>query len=174
MKGVTGEGMSEKPTVGGPENGGAVSRGTVGEGTVVEGTVAHGRQLGRELGFPTANLSVPADFPLPDGVYRSRVEVGGRRYDAMSNLGCNPTVGGGERRLETHLFDFAGELYGQSLRVELFERIRGERTFATVEELRAQIAADKAAVSALLEKQDRQASGCRMEGSAAADIGYIK
>ena len=121
-------------------------------GTVVEGTVTHGRQLGRELGFPTANLSVPADFPLPDGVYRSRAEVGGRRYDGLSNLGCNPTVGGGERRLETHLFDFSGELYGQSLRVELFERIRGEQTFATVEELRARIAADKAAVSALLEQ----------------------
>lgn len=172
MKGVTGEGMNGKPAVGGAvdegvmnERGvrkeavkegsmdeGIVSKGAVDEGTVVEGTVTHGRQLGRELGFPTANLSVAADFPLPDGVYRSRAEVGGRWYDGMSNLGCNPTVGGGDRRLETHLFDFSGELYGQRLRVELFERIRGERTFSTVEELRAQIAADRAAVTALLGK----------------------
>ena len=137
MKGVTGEGITGEAATG---------------GLVVEGIVTHGRQLGRELGFPTANLSVAADFPLPDGVYRSRAEVGGRRYDGMSNLGCNPTVGGGERRLETHLFGFSEELYGRRLRVELFERIRGERTFATVEELRAQIAEDQAAVSALLEK----------------------
>ena len=71
---------------------------------VIEGCVEHGRRLGRELGFPTANLSVPDDLSLDDGVYRSRVEVAGRRYDAMSNLGRNPSVGGTERRLETHIF----------------------------------------------------------------------
>ena len=93
---------------------------------VIEGCVEHGRRLGRELGFPTANLSVPDDLSLDDGVYRSRVEVAGRRYDAMSNLGRNPSVGGTERRLETHIFGFTGELYGCRLRVELLQRIRGE------------------------------------------------
>ena len=112
-------------------------------GRVIEGVVRSGRRLGRELGFPTANLDVPRDLELEDGVYRSRVRVGGRTYDAMSNLGCNPSVGGAERRLETHLFDFAGDLYGRRLRVELLDRIRGERRFASVEELRAQIARDK-------------------------------
>lgn len=72
---------------------------------VIEGCVEHGRRLGRELGFPTANLSVPDDLALDDGVYRSRVEVAGRSYDAMSNLGRNPSVGGTERRLETHISD---------------------------------------------------------------------
>jgi len=110
---------------------------------VIEGVVRSGRRLGRELGFPTANLDVPRDLELEDGVYRSRVRVGGRTYEAMSNLGCNPSVGGAERRLETHLFDFAGDLYGRRLRVELLDRIRGERRFASVEELRAQIARDK-------------------------------
>ena len=112
-------------------------------GRVIEGVVRSGRRLGRELGFPTANLDVPRDLELEDGVYRSRVRVGGRTYEAMSNLGCNPSVGGAERRLETHLFDFAGDLYGRRLRVELLDRIRGERRFASVEELRAQIARDK-------------------------------
>ncbi|CDC95897.1 riboflavin kinase [Alistipes sp. CAG:268] len=110
---------------------------------VIEGCVEHGRRLGRELGFPTANLSVPDDLSLDDGVYRSRVEVAGRRYDAMSNLGRNPSVGGTERRLETHIFGFTGELYGCRLRVELLQRIRGERKFASVEELRSRIEQDR-------------------------------
>lgn len=111
--------------------------------TVIEGVVRHGRRIGRTLGFPTANLPVPAETETADGVYRSRAEVAGRWYDAMSNLGRNPSVGGVERRLETHIFGFDGELYGCLLRVELLERIRDERTFATVEELRAQIERDK-------------------------------
>ncbi len=130
----------------------AGTRETAPERRVVEGVVEHGQRLGRELGFPTANLAVPAGFPLSDGVYRSRAEVGGRRYDGMSNLGCNPTVGGGERRLETYIFDFSGELYGCRLSVELLDRIRDERKFATVEELQAQIAEDKGVVTALLKK----------------------
>ena len=80
------------------------------ERILIEGVVEHGRRLGRELGFPTANLAVPEDVAAADGVYRSRAEVGGKVYDAMSNLGRNPSVGGVERRLETHIFDFRGEL----------------------------------------------------------------
>ena len=129
---------------------GAGTRETAPERRVIEGVVEHGQRLGRELGFPTANLAVPAGFPLSDGVYRSRAEVGGRWYDSMSNLGCNPTVGGGERRLETYIFDFSGELYGSRLRVELLDRIRDERRFSTLEELQAQIAEDRAAVLRLL------------------------
>lgn len=113
---------------------------------VVEGVVAAGRRLGRELGFPTANLPVPEEFPAEDGVYESWAEADGVRYRAMSNLGRNPTVGGVERRLETHLFGFDGSLYGRTLRVELGRRIRGERTFATLEELQAQIECDRAAI----------------------------
>ena len=112
-------------------------------GTVIEGVVEHGRRLGRELGFPTANLSVPDTLGIPDGVYRSRAEVGGQSYAAMSNLGRNPSVGGVSRRLETHLFGFDGSLYGSRLRVELFERIRGERTFSSTGELREQIGHDR-------------------------------
>ncbi len=115
-----------------------------GASATVEGVVEHGRRLGRELGFPTANIAVGEAFEAEDGVYRSRVAIDGRTYDAMSNLGTNPSVGGAERRLETHIFGFAGELYGRTIRVELLERIRGERRFASVEELRRQIERDKA------------------------------
>ena len=110
---------------------------------VIEGVVGHGRRLGRELGFPTANLAVADSVGAVDGVYRSRAQVDGVWYDAMSNLGCNPSVGGSERKLETHLFGFEGELYGRVLRVELQERIRDERMFASLEALREQIAKDK-------------------------------
>lgn len=113
------------------------------ERVMIEGVVEHGRRLGRELGFPTANLSVPDGICAADGVYRSRAEVDGEVYDAMSNLGRNPSVGGTQRRLETHLFGFEGSLYGRTLRVELLERIREERTFPTIEALREQIARDK-------------------------------
>lgn len=112
-------------------------------GFVIRGVVEHGRRLGRELGFPTANLHVGAQVDAPDGVYASLATVDGVSYRSMSNLGCNPSVGGDERRLETHLFGFEGSLYGREMQVELLVKIRDERTFATVEELRAQIERDK-------------------------------
>ena len=112
-------------------------------GVTIEGVVEHGRRLGRELGFPTANMAVPDFVTAADGVYYSRVEVDGTRYDAMSNLGSNPSVGGAVRHLETHIFGFGGSLYGRTLRVELVRKIRDERRFATIGELRAQIARDK-------------------------------
>ncbi len=120
------------------------------ERVVIEGVVESGRRLGRELGFPTANLAVSEDLPLTDGVYRSRVELDDRWYDAMSNLGCNPSVGGSERRLETHVFDLSESLYGRRLRVELVEKIRDERRFATVEELREQIVRDREQIRKLI------------------------
>lgn len=109
----------------------------------IRGVVEHGRRLGRELGFPTANLAVDEALAAEDGVYASLVEVGGVRYLAMSNLGRNPSVGGQPRHLETHLFGFEGSLYGREVRVVLLRKVRDERRFDTVEELRAQIARDK-------------------------------
>ena len=116
----------------------------------IEGVVGHGRQLGRQLGFPTANLLVDEALSAEDGVYASQAEVGGVWYDAMSNLGTNPSVGGRVRRLETHLFDFEGSLYGCRLRVELLHKVRDERRFASVDELRAQIEKDCTTIRELL------------------------
>lgn len=110
---------------------------------VIRGIVERGRQLGQELGFPTVNLALPPIMCVADGVYRSEVRVGERRYDAMSNVGNNPSVGGTERRLETHLFDFSGNLYGCQIEVRLLEKIRDEERFDTLEELRQQLEKDK-------------------------------
>lgn len=123
-------------------------------GWTVVGEVVHGRRLGRELGFPTANIEVPDDCAAPDGVYRSRVTVDGVRYDAMSNLGCNPSVGGGRRHLETFLFGFSGSLYGRTLHVELLIKIREERSFPSVEVLRQQLEADRAAIEAMIANEN--------------------
>lgn len=112
---------------------------------VIEGVVVEGRRIGRELGFPTANIEVGEQFDLPNGVYRARVELPerGKSYEAVANLGHNPSVGGCERRLESHLLDYDGaSLYGKSLRVTLCERLRDEQHFESLEELRRQIADD--------------------------------
>ncbi len=114
------------------------------EGLVIEGVVIPGRQIGHTIGFPTANVALEPGV-CERGVYRSRVQVEGidTLFDAMSNVGCNPSVGGSELRLESHLFGFEGNLYGRRIRVFLLEKIREEICFGSVEELQAQIAKDK-------------------------------
>lgn len=112
------------------------------EPIVIEGAVNTGRRLGRRLGFPTANMEVGSGVTAEAGVYASEAEVDGRFYRAMSNLGNNPTVGSTPRHLETHLFDFTGDLYGRRMRVHLLRKIRDERRFDSLEELQRQIEAD--------------------------------
>ncbi len=112
----------------------------------IEGRVERGDQRGRLIGFPTANLTLD-DFLRPAaGVYavRAGVEQEGRIewHDAVANLGRRPTFGGSDLRLEAHLFDFTGDLYGRHLRVALIEYLRPERKFAGIEDLKAQIARD--------------------------------
>lgn len=140
-------GFVEKPPAGAASGTGVASAENMPADAVpvaeIRGVVEHGRRLGRELGFPTANLAVDEALAAEDGVYASLVEVGGVRYRAMSNLGRNPSVGGQPRHLETHLFGFEGSLYGREVRVVLLRKVRDERRFDTVEELRAQIARDK-------------------------------
>ena len=106
---------------------------------IIEGIVVHGNSLGGRMGFPTANIEADAALDARDGVYASRVEVDGRMYDAMSNLGYKPTVDGRRRLLETNIFGFEGDLYGRRLRVELLRFIRPERRFGSGEELFRQI-----------------------------------
>lgn len=110
----------------------------------VAGRVIEGRRLGRELGFPTANL-VEGDeqFP-PDGVWAVRAVESGRRFDGVANLGIRPTVDGQAHALEVHLFDFEGDLYGKVLEVEFVRLLREERKFSSLEALREQIARDAA------------------------------
>ncbi|MBA2536613.1 MAG: riboflavin biosynthesis protein RibF [Actinobacteria bacterium] len=105
----------------------------------VEGVVVAGDQRGGTLGFPTANLAVRAEFVVPTyGIYAG--EALGCR--AAVSIGVNPHYGGVERRIEAFLLDFHGDLYGERLRVELWERLRDERSFESEEDLVAQIACD--------------------------------
>jgi riboflavin kinase / FMN adenylyltransferase len=107
----------------------------------VEGTVVLGDQRGGTLGFPTANVSVDPDLLVPAfGIYAGA--AGGRR--AAISIGTNPHYGGEERRVEAFLLDFEGDLYGERIVVELWERLRDERAFASEAELIAAIADDVA------------------------------
>ncbi|CAN5265499.1 riboflavin biosynthesis protein RibF [soil metagenome] len=105
----------------------------------IEGTVVLGDRRGGTLGYPTANLAVPSNILVPGyGIYAG--EALGHR--AAVSIGVNPHYGGDERRVEPHLLDFDGDLYGRNLRVELWERLRDERAFPSEAELVAQIAQD--------------------------------
>jgi riboflavin kinase/FMN adenylyltransferase len=116
--------------------------------------VIEGRRLGRELGFPTANL-VEGDeqFP-PDGVWAVRAMEGGRRFGGVANLGVRPTVDGLAHSLEVHLFDFEGDLYGRVLEVEFVKLLREERRFESLEALKKQIGHDAAEALYLLRGLD--------------------
>ena len=109
---------------------------------VVEGIVIGGNRLGRKLGFPTANIAIDDALDIENGVYCSKVFVEDKEYSAMTNVGVRPSVDGSKRLLETHLFGFQGLLYGLKLRVELYDKIRNEKKFGSVDELREQIAKD--------------------------------
>lgn len=113
----------------------------------VFGRVVPGRKLGRELGFPTANLETDGFQLPPDGVYAVLVRIGEKTFAGVANLGVRPTVSRGDKRmLEVHLFDFDGDLYGLEIEVEFLRFVREEKKFGSMEELRAQIGRDVAAV----------------------------
>jgi riboflavin kinase/FMN adenylyltransferase len=108
----------------------------------IEGTVELGDQRGRTIGFPTANVALGEHLRPRFGVYAVRVLVDEVWRDAVANLGRRPTFGKIQENFEVHLFDFAGDLYGKTLRVELIDFIRPEMKFAGLDQLKAQIAAD--------------------------------
>lgn len=110
----------------------------------VHGIVTKGRQLGRTIGFPTANLAVRREQLPPSGVYAVRAMGAGESWNGVANLGLRPTVEGGaaELKLECHLFGLGHEIYGEDLEVEFVSLLREERKFAGLDELRAQIVLD--------------------------------
>jgi len=116
----------------------------------VAGRVVRGRQLGAEIGFPTANLEQGDEQYPPEGVWAVRALLDGASHDGVANLGSRPTVEGGERALEVHLFGEFGPLYGRWMEVEFVERLRGERKFESLEALKAQIGRDVEAARARL------------------------
>ncbi|MGI5244650.1 bifunctional riboflavin kinase/FAD synthetase [Dactylosporangium sp. CA-139066] len=111
----------------------------------LEGVVVRGDQRGRELGFPTANLLVPANAAVPaDGIYGAWLnrERDGARYQAAVSIGTNPTFSGKERRVEAFVLDFEGDLYGERVSLDFAARLREQRTYQGIEPLVAQIAED--------------------------------
>jgi len=108
----------------------------------LSGTVIRGRERGRQIGFPTANLACETECLPPDGVYASRVLLDDGAYPAITNIGMRPTFAESQRSIEAHIFDFDRDLYGQKIRLELIERVRPEQKFPSAEALGRQIALD--------------------------------
>ncbi|MFW6092451.1 MAG: bifunctional riboflavin kinase/FAD synthetase [Pseudomonadota bacterium] len=106
------------------------------------GRVVYGRQLGRQLGIPTANIRLQRYRTPLEGVFAVTVSGLGQRYEGVANVGNRPTVDGKEPLLEVHIFDFAGEIYGELLTVEFKHKIRNEQAFDGLDALKAQIDRD--------------------------------
>ena len=110
----------------------------------IEGMVTRGRGVGRELLYPTANLEIQNRVLPSDGVYVTLTLAGGVWHRSVTNIGKRPTFGGDlDSKVEAHLIDFDGDLYDQTIRVRVLHRLRGERKFASIDELRAQIGRDR-------------------------------
>jgi riboflavin kinase / FMN adenylyltransferase len=116
----------------------------LGRDFTILGTVTAGRQLGRRLGFPTANLRAHNELFPPNGVYAAKAFLETTLYGGVVNIGVRPTIENetGERILELHLFDFERDIYGQDVEVAFLAYLRAEQKFSGVDELQAQIARD--------------------------------
>lgn len=109
------------------------------------GIVVKGKQLGRTIGFPTANLKIEEEYKLipQNGVYVVKSTIDQKEVFGMMNIGTNPTVGGQFKTIETNFLDFSGDLYDKELKIELLYRIRSEEKFTSIEALKKQISKDK-------------------------------
>jgi riboflavin kinase / FMN adenylyltransferase len=116
------------------------------------GVVMRGQQLGRTIGFPTANIAVPEGKLLPKGVYAVRLETGGERFEGMANIGTRPTVGGMTESFEVNVLDFDGDLYGLEVRVQFEAFIRNEQKFDGLPALVAQLERDRETARGCLER----------------------
>ncbi|MGL5507734.1 MAG: bifunctional riboflavin kinase/FAD synthetase [Paraclostridium sp.] len=109
----------------------------------LEGEVIHARKLGRTIGFPTANLSIDDNMLIPrNGIYAVKVYIGDREFYGATNIGYNPTVNGQSLSIETNILDFNEDIYGEVIRIEFLERIRDEKKFKSLEDLKSQLSKD--------------------------------
>ena len=111
----------------------------------ITGTVIQGKQLGRTINFPTANLAIQENYKLipQNGVYIVKSSIDNKLVYGMMNIGFNPTVNGQNRSIEVHYFDFDADLYSKEIRVSILHRIRSEQKFPTFDLLKAQLEQDK-------------------------------
>ena len=118
-------------------------RSLVGRPFSLHGRVVRGASRGAKLDFPTANLEVDPGQALPaEGVYATWAYIGEHAYESMTNIGRRPTFGGRRSGVEVYILGYQGNLYGQELKIDIMERLRGERQFDTVEALKSQIVED--------------------------------
>ena len=118
------------------------------------GGVVTGAHRGKELGFPTANIEVnPGQALPPDGVYATWAYIDGEAYPSMTNIGQRPTFGNNKRAVEVYVLDYQSNLYGHELRIDLIDRLRDEKKFNSVQELKDQIAEDIKRGRAILSRQ---------------------
>lgn len=112
---------------------------------MLTGTIQKGKGLGRQLGFPTANLHIAESYKLipKNGVYVVKSQLLNKTVYGMMNIGYNPTVAGKEKTIEINFFDFDQDLYGQKLQIDILHRIRDEHKFESVEALKTQLEKDK-------------------------------
>ena len=109
----------------------------------IMGRVVYGRQLGRQLNVPTANIRLQRYRAALEGVYCVTVEgIGDTQHQGIANIGVRPTVDGKEPLLEVHVFDYAGDLYGNLIKVTFKQKLRDEQTFESIDALKAQIGLD--------------------------------
>ncbi len=110
----------------------------------IAGEVIHGKGIGRNLGFPTANISLPQTQVLPkDGVYLSRVNFDSQVFWGITNIGAKPTVGVAESNVETYISDFKGDIYGKKIEVEFLKYLREIQAFENLDNLKVQLQKDK-------------------------------
>ncbi len=110
----------------------------------IKGTVIGGKKIGRKMGFPTANIDYDSYYLPHNGVYAVKVYLNNKQYLGMCNIGYNPTFHLIDKKsLEVHIFDFEGDIYGQQVSVEFYQKIRNEKKFSNKEELITQLNNDK-------------------------------
>lgn len=115
----------------------------LGRNYTIEGTVIHAKQLGRTLGFPTANLRLQENLIIPKrGIYATKVYIGNEVYAGATNIGYNPTVDGEKMSVETNILEFDKDIYGKTIKLEFLERIRDEKKFKDLNELKIQLKMD--------------------------------
>lgn len=108
----------------------------------ISGRVVAGHRRGRDLGFPTANISSYTEVLPSNGIYATLVEINDKKWPSVSSIGVNPTFGAGPRTVETFIFDFDADIYGESVKLSFVKRIREERKFAVLADLIAQMHED--------------------------------
>ncbi|MCP4457459.1 MAG: bifunctional riboflavin kinase/FAD synthetase [Cytophagales bacterium] len=122
----------------------------------LKGQVVEGDRIGREIGFPTANLWVPESYKLipAEGVYATEVVIKGEGYNGMTNIGIRPTVNGSQKRIEVNIFNFEGDLYDKELELIFVKKLRNETKFENVEKLQKQLMLDKEIAQKIFSNED--------------------